>query len=103
MSRWIDYDAIDYRNDKLHDKSEEFLNGVIYMAQRIEEAPSIDLVRCGECELKRLCDSVGGVDDWNYCYWGKRKESEPTISKMEQVDKDIDVSVKEHGGLVEDK
>lgn len=43
MSRYIDYDAIDYRNDRLHDKSEEFLNGVIYMAQRIEEAPSIDI------------------------------------------------------------
>ena len=50
MSRWIDYDAIDYRNDRLHDKSEEFLNGVIYMAQRIEEAPSIDIVRCKECK-----------------------------------------------------
>lgn len=43
MGRYIDYDAIDYRNDRLHDKSEEFLNGVIYMAQRIEEAPSIDI------------------------------------------------------------
>ena len=50
MSRWIDYDAIDYRNDRLHDKSEEFLNGVIYMTQRIEEAPSIDIVRCKECK-----------------------------------------------------
>ena len=50
MSKWIDYDAIDYRNDRLHDKSEEFLNGVIYMAERIEEAPSIDIVRCKECK-----------------------------------------------------
>lgn len=50
MSRYIDYDAIDYRNDRLHDKSEEFLNGVIYMAQRIEEAPSIDIVRCQDCK-----------------------------------------------------
>ena len=51
MSRYIDYDAIDYRNDRLHDKSEEFLNGVIYMAQRIDEAPSIDIVHCSECKL----------------------------------------------------
>lgn len=50
MSRYIDYDAIDYRNDKLHDKSDEFLNGVIYMAQRIEEAPSIDIIYCKECK-----------------------------------------------------
>lgn len=45
MSRYIDYDAIDYRNDKMHDKSSDFIDGVIYMAQRIEEAPSIDIVR----------------------------------------------------------
>ena len=49
MSRYIDYDAIDYRNDKMHDKSSDFLDGVVYMAQRIEEAPSIDIVRCKEC------------------------------------------------------
>ena len=30
MSRYIDYDAIDYRNDRLHDKSEEFLSEVFY-------------------------------------------------------------------------
>ena len=45
MSRYVDYDAIDYRNDKMHDKSSDFIDGVIYMAQRIEEAPSIDIVR----------------------------------------------------------
>jgi len=61
MSRWIDYDAINYRNDKLHDKSDEFLNGVVYMAQRIEEAPSIDIVRCAECTERD--------DDW-CMYWG---------------------------------
>jgi len=61
MSRWIDYDAIDYRNDKLHDKSEEFLNGVIYMAQRIEVAPSIDICFCKEC--KRANHELSGV----YC------------------------------------
>ena len=43
MSRYIDYNAIDYRNDKMHGKSSDFIDGVIYMAQRIEEAPSIDL------------------------------------------------------------
>ena len=61
MSRWIDYDAIDYRNDKLHDKSEEFLNGVIYMAQRIEEAPSIDIVRCKECKHRKPSGCVGSI------------------------------------------
>ena len=31
------------------------------------------------------------------------RKTEPTISKMEQVDKDINVPVKEHDGLMEDK
>ena len=49
MSRYIDYDAIDYRNDKLHDKSSDFIDGVIYMAQRIEDAPSIDIPQWIPC------------------------------------------------------
>ena len=49
MSRYIDYDAIDYRNDKLHDKSSDFIDGVIYMAQRIEEAPTIDIPQWIPC------------------------------------------------------
>ena len=61
MSRYVDYDAIDYRNDKMHDKSSDFIDGVIYMAQRIEEAPSIDIVRCKECTERD--------DDW-CMYWG---------------------------------
>ena len=78
MSRHIDYDAIDYRNDRLHDKSEEFLNGVIYMAQRIEEAPSIDIVRCKECKLEwtQKCPPhrMGLVhDESDYCSYGIRK------------------------------
>lgn len=60
MSRYIEYDAIDYRNYRLHDKSEEFLNGVIYMAQRIEEAPSIDIVRCIDCKWYKA-DKYSGV------------------------------------------
>ena len=76
MSRWINYDAIDYRNDKLHDKSEEFLNGVMYMAQRIEEAPSLDLVTCGECKHREEYPcKVYHDDDW-YCADAERKESE---------------------------
>ena len=83
MSRYIDYDAIDYRNDRLHDKSEEFLNGVIYMAQRIEEAPSIDICFCKECkkwsdsdllETHNRCDrtlKLTKADD--FCSYGERE------------------------------
>ena len=58
MSRYIDYDAIDYRNDKMHDKSSDFIDGVIYMAQRIEEAPSIEIVRCKECKRWSYSDLI---------------------------------------------
>lgn len=65
MSRYIDYDAIDYRHYKLHDKSSEFLDGVIYMAERIENAPSIDIVRCRDCRNLYIDTS----DEGTSCYW----------------------------------
>lgn len=88
MSKWIDYDAIDYRNDKMHNKSSDFIDGVIYMAQRIEEVPSIDIVRCSECKLNETddCPMVyytpledGNIETrwWNrpddFCSWGERE------------------------------
>ncbi len=87
MSRYIDYDALDYRNDMMHGKSSEFLDGVIFMAQRIEEAPSIDIVRCKDCKhchyeqeddiyhchklFHRFYDA-----DKHYCSYGERKDHE---------------------------
>ena len=50
MSRYIDYDALDYKNWHMIGKSSDFIDGVVYMAQRIEDAPSIDIVRCTECK-----------------------------------------------------
>ena len=92
MSKYIDYDAIDYRNDKMHGKSSDFIDGVIYMAQRIEDAPSIDIVfceKCRECIEKGTgadCPSGYGylyckrmksvVDEDFYCGWGKHKDGE---------------------------
>lgn len=82
MSKYINYDAIDYRNDRLHDKSEEFLNGVIYMAQRIEEAPSIDIVICEEClwqdDCSRMVKSLDGLVSTalTWCSDGERKDDE---------------------------
>lgn len=80
MSRWIDYDAIDYRNDKMHDKSSDFIDGVIYMAQRIEDAPSIDIVRCQDC--KHWVYNFNGcarnpcTEPWyatDFCSYGERE------------------------------
>lgn len=81
MSRWIDADAL-IRYGK---------RGTLVYWEDIEEMPSIDLVRCGECKFKSLYDGETkyyycaledrpnrqwSVDDWNFCYWGERKESE---------------------------
>ena len=84
MSKWIDYDAIDYKHYQLHDKSDEFLNGVVYMAQRIEEAPTIDIVRCKECRYWEMRNSPRGwcvvhqgyVSPQYFCADGERKESD---------------------------
>ena len=42
--RPIDADALDYRNDKLHDVSADFIKGIEYMHERITDAPTIDAV-----------------------------------------------------------
>lgn len=61
MSRWIDYDAIDYRFDRIQDESPDFIGGVIYANACVMDAPSIDIVRCKEC--KRANHEMSGV----YC------------------------------------
>ena len=64
-------------------------------------------------DLIRRSDAIKAIDETPFIrrpilpHYIKAKikkipSAEPTISKMEQVDKDIDVPVKEHGGLVED-
>lgn len=80
MSKWIDYDAIDYKHYQLHDKSEEFLNGVVYMAERIEEAPSIEIIRCVECRYKgmEICPmykltKAGVLKPYDFCSYGERE------------------------------
>jgi hypothetical protein len=83
MSKWIDYDAIDYKHYQLHDKSEEFLNGVVYMAERIEEAPSINIVKCLDCKKSHIdgktthylwCTEWGrSTDTFGYCERGERE------------------------------
>ena len=108
MSRWIDYDAINYRHDKIYDKSDEFLNGVVYMAQRIEEAPSIDIVRCGECVycnvqntkyLYAICERHSiefkpFEDDTRThgCAWGISRSEKPNSSKVSEKPTDSERS-----------
>ena len=85
MSRWIDADALkaeikmDIEDDGLQEKM------VFY---RINEAPSIDIVRCGECKHGSDNKVYGcslidfNTDDYHrmytsdFCSYGERKESE---------------------------
>ena len=83
MSKWVDYDAIDYRGDGLVGQTNLFKRGVQWMLDRVNDAPSIDIVRCKECRWgkpysdKQLeCDALGlgGLkfpDD--FCSYGERE------------------------------
>ena len=57
----------------------------------LHNAYAIDIVRCAECRFKSLYDGETkyyycaledrpnrnwSVDDWNFCFWGERKENE---------------------------
>lgn len=46
MSKYIEADKVDYRHDITQDKSEEFVKGMIFMAERYNLAPSIDITLC---------------------------------------------------------
>ena len=96
MSRWIDADAL--KEDLLINHNTDLMSqslvlgsgfdvGVDYVMQFIEDAPSIDIVRCAEC--KHWQDNNGGYpttecrwghdetpDADDFCSYGVRKESE---------------------------
>lgn len=67
MSRYIDYDALDYKNWHMIGKSSDFIDGVVYMAERIEEAPSIDIEpKRGEW-VKRTHNTLIAQVNFAYC------------------------------------
>ena len=90
MSRWIDSDALEGKAKEYGGYYEDTVYAV--PLADISEAPTIDLVRCAECKFKRLYDEgetkyyfcaledrpnrQWSVDDWNFCCWGERRESE---------------------------
>lgn len=87
MSRYINIDDIALRKTVS-------VGGLSAKAlwRRIQEAPSIDVVRCGDCKFKSLYDEGDtkyyycaledrpnrqwSVDDTDFCSWGERKEGE---------------------------
>lgn len=76
MSRWIDKDALECDTEW-----SEYHDGFISYSQlEINTAPSIDLVRCGECRYYRDYDgcffSTAEVEPDGYCHWGERRTNE---------------------------
>lgn len=72
MSRYIDYDALDYKNWHMIGKSSDFIDGVIYMAECIEEAPSIDIVFCKDCQFWKKVSACKCKSSTGYCDEGRR-------------------------------
>ena len=95
MSRYIDSDRIDLKNYLMHKDgkvlySDDFFAGIKWVLDRIDEMPSIDIVRCGECRYAHMtydgqckyCDQItddnGNVvevyyDGSHFCSDGERE------------------------------
>ena len=69
MSRYIDADAlvIDYYDD-YETKYDEYTYGYVSEAQ-IDSAPSIDVVRCGECKKASTSECSLSYWDEDWCEW----------------------------------
>ena len=85
MSKWIDADALKEKIDSMWNGRPLSSLGARILVT-IDDAPSIDIVRCAECiwrdkdnqdedyciYAKGLCD----INESSFCSWGERKESE---------------------------
>ena len=80
MSRWIEADALIEKKWQTESEACFYALEDVVSVTDIEEAPSIDLVRCRDCRYYRDFDgcffSTDGVDENDYCSHGERKESE---------------------------
>lgn len=83
MSRWIDAEKELKELKNMKVEGETFTTAVNFAILVLENAPSIDLVRCGECKYFGE-DSVGTYCDRykctmmpdGFCSYAERKESE---------------------------
>lgn len=89
MSKYIKLE-----NLKWHSPDESLAKPLIefYITESdIADLPTIDIVRCKDCKHKRLYDGETkyfycaledrpnrnwSVDEWNFCWWGERKDNE---------------------------
>ena len=82
MSRWIDADAIKNKAWKAESEACFYALEDVVSVTDIDEAPSIDIVRCRECKRANyewsgvrcgLSDALMGED--GFCSIGERRES----------------------------
>ena len=94
MSRWIDVDEFkaflgevraryNLFSDEERPHYEAYSKALYILNEYLEDAPSIDLVRCGECKYwgnsyicwRRRAEPIAMNPD-DFCSYGERKESE---------------------------
>ena len=84
MSRYIDADYVNAFPIRIDHYDEEhgnrhFVLGIESVMEYIDEAPSIDIVRCAECAFKDTdrcpMDEVylGGINADDFCSYGERE------------------------------
>ena len=84
MSKYVEYDSLvadSYESD-MWDRGTQRFNLRIVEVDDIENAPSIDLVRCAECKWDKermnpkAVKCIYGHKPDDFCSYGERKESE---------------------------
>ena len=78
MSRYVDADAIKDKAWKTESEACFYALEDVVSVTDIDEAPSIDIVRCGECKYQRddLCDKWSYshcVKPDDFCSYGERE------------------------------
>lgn len=93
MSRYIDAEWLRslYADFKDYGGRTDWETPVANVLATIDDAPTIDIVRCKECKFIRIYEDETSfyycaledrpnrqwsVDETDYCSWGERKESE---------------------------
>ena len=87
MSRWIDAEWIRnvYADFEHYDNRNDWTTPIANVLAVIDDAPSIDIVRCKECKWAKAngtyqwcgrLDSTARITADDYCSYGERKEGE---------------------------
>lgn len=82
MSRWINADALkeSWKEIEIDGATLSVIYGLL---KSVDEAPSIDIVRCKECKWRNnigcalmIVDDSDKPKDDDFCSWGERKSDE---------------------------